>query len=738
MTETSTSNNLFLHKTHSLNDNKEYVSPFRNQSTVPGKAQLQLIKSTKFPNISATSNYNLKSLIPLNDGLKNKPRVKDLSFPQLLIDNEKRQLLQLNSLKEKEEKLNILKSSQVLVEIKGDKPEEEQGKKEKKEEEEEGGNVQIDTRQDKTNRFAIDYDFVPPKSLEDETEGKEPNAVVDDGITDAKEFPKCSHVVNGDGSSDTVDLYTIDTELDLELRENIEISELKDANDMVLENKCKFNKPLDPLLAPKVYLSAENDSTIKKNVHNTTTTTTGRDVGDHQLVTKNPKATPENPELIVKVPQYGHVSKAVYDWVQYKNLVNLNKINDLSDDYKVRSEMKRKLCQEKISKINKNKIDLLEKINEVKLKHLNDLEAIENDKIFKLFQINAKNIENKYKIIHSTEALKLWKLNQLKFQRQKQVLLQQQLNELILESNNLSNEYESWNRDLVEKMEQLDGQLFKIKQYNYKKDQLLSKINDLKNEQETLQSEIEQNLEKDQINKTNVKDITLGTHEYNNKLNELTKDIQEKQNLLSVVKQEIANENLNLLKITNEIEMEKQRREDEWNMRLQSTTTMFETKLKNKQDELDQMLNELRDKHDQELKDLENVYQQELNATKLQLEEKTKNHELNEQQIKNLTAQKLGLEQNIKELQEINTQKISNLTLTNDEVTKKLDEQIKLTEALEKERQEIKIKMNYANQLLQEKLHKNHETTVSANNNILHSQNDSVYSFATEEEIIYK
>ena len=245
-------------------------------------------------------------------------------------------------------------------------------------------------------------------------------------------------------------------------------------------------------------------------------------------------------------------------------------------------------------------------------------------------------------------------------------------------------------------------------------------------------------MEKDQINKTNVKDITLGTHEYNNKLNELTKDIQEKQNLLSVVKQEIANENLNLLKITNEIEMEKQRREDEWNMRLQSTTTMFETKLKNKQDELDQMLNELRDKHDQELKDLENVYQQELNATKLQLEEKTKNHELNEQQIKNLTAQKLGLEQNIKELQEINTQKISNLTLTNDEVTKKLDEQIKLTEALEKERQEIKIKMNYANQLLQEKLHKNHETTVSANNNILHSQNDSVYSFATEEEIIYK
>ncbi|KAK5781369.1 uncharacterized protein PWA37_004806 [Arxiozyma heterogenica] len=728
MTETSTSGNLFLQKTHSLNDNKEYVSPFRNQSTVPGKAQLQLIKSTKFPNISATSNYNLKSLIPLNDNLKNKPRVKDLSFPQLLIDNEKRQLLQLDDLKEKEEKLKILKSSQILVDI-------EDKKVENKEEKKERENIQVDTRKDKTNRIAVDYDFVPPKSLEEEEKEKnekETDPITDDYIMDAEELPKRS-IANSDDFTDNVNLYTIDTELELELKENIEISELKDANDMILENKCKFNKPLDPALAPKVYLSTENGST-NKNTENTIV----NGVGNNQLVIKNPKATPENPELIVKVPKYGVVSKAVYDWIQYKNLVNLNKINDLNDNYKIRSDLKRKLCQEKISKINKDKTNLLEKINDVKLRHLNDLETIENDKIFKLFQINAKNIESKYKIIHSTETLKLWKLSQLKFQRQKQVLLQQQLNELILESNNLSNEYERWNHDLIEKMEQLDGQLFKINQYKYKKDQLISKIGDLKNEQEKLQSEIDQNLEKDQMNKTNVKNITLGTHEYNNKLNELTKTISEKQNLLSVVKQEIANENLNLLKIVNDIEIEKQRREDEWNTKLQSTTTMFETKLKNKQDELDQMLNDLKNKHDEELKKLESVYQQELDATKLELEEKTKNHELNEQQIKSLSVQKLDLEKNIKELQEINTEKISKLTLTNNEITKKLDEQTKLAEALEKDREKIKIKMDYANQLLQEKLHKNHETTVSANNNILNTQNNSLYSFATEEEIVYK
>lgn len=728
MTETSTSGNFFLQKTHSLNDNKEYVSPFRNQSTVPGKAQLQLIKSTKFPNISATSNYNLKSLIPLNDDLKNKPRVKDLSFPQLLIDNEKRQLLQLNSLKEKEEKLKILKSSQILVDIEDKKVENKEEKKEKE-------NIQVDIRKDKTNHIAVDYDFVLPKSLEEEEKEKkekETDPITDDYIMDAEELPKRS-IANSDDSTDNVDLYTIDTELELELKENIEISELKDANDMILENKCKFNKPLDPELAPKVYLSTENGSTNKN-----TETTIANGVGNNQLVTKNPKATPENPELIVKVPKYGVVSKAVYDWIQYKNLVNLNKINDLNDNYKIRSDLKRKLCQEKISKINKDKTNLLEKINDVKLRHLNDLETIENDKIFKLFQINAKNIESKYKIIHSTENLKLWKLSQLKFQRQKQVLLQQQLNELILESNNLSNEYEMWNHDLIEKMEQLDGQLFKINQYKYKKDQLISKIGDLKNEQEKLQSEINQNLEKDKMNKTNVKNITLGTHEYNNKLDELTKTIGEKQNLLSVVKQEIANENLNLLKIVNDIEIERQKREDEWNTKLQSTTTMFETKLKNKQDELDQMLNDLKNKHDEELKKLESAYQQELDAAKLELEEKTKNHELNEQQIKSLSVQKLDLEENIKKLQEINTEEISKLTLTNNEITKKLDEQTKLAEALEKEREKIKIKMDYANQLLQEKLHKNHEITVSANNNILNSQNNSLYSFVTEEEIVYK
>ena len=715
MTEISTSNNLFLQRTHSMTDNKEYVSPFRNQSTVPAKHQLQLIKTNKFPNVSPTSNYNLKSLVPLSNALKGKPRVKDIPFPQLLIDNEKRQSLELMALKKKESELESLQKSQVLVDINNNR-----GKKKEKKEEQRV----VDTRKDKINRFAIDYDFVPPRSEDAETK-REPNPVLYDSLADANELPKRSDL----NEEKDEDLYTVDTELDAELKENIEMNELKDANDMILENRCKFNKPLDPALAPKLYLPTENGSTDKNN---------GDGTQDDKLVVKNPRATPGNPEFIVKVPKYGHVSKAVYDWVQYQNMVNLNKINDLTDDYKVRSELKRKLCQEKISKINQDKIALLEKISEVKLKHLNDLETIENNKVYKLFQINSKNIEDKYKIIHSTENLKLWKLKQLNFQRQRQVLLQQQLNELILESNKLSNEHEIWNRDLIEKMEQLDAQLFKLKQYNYKKDQLTSKINDLQNEQKNIQSEIDQNLEKDQINKTNVKDITLGTHEYNNKLNELTKTINEKQNLLSAIKQEIAKENLNLLNITNEIEMEKQRREDEWNMKLQSTTTMFETKLKNKQDELDQMLNDLKNKHDQELKELEDLYQKELDATKLELEQKTKDHELNEQQIKDLTVQKMGLEKNIKELQEANTEKISKLTLTNDEITKKLNEQVKLTEALDKERQEIKIKMDYANQLLQEKLHKNHD---SVSNNVLenaHNQDDSLYSFGTEEEIVYK
>ena len=522
------------------------------------------------------------------------------------------------------------------------------------------------------------------------------------------------------------DIYSIATEKDLELKANIELNNIKDAKDMILENNCKFKKPLDPSLAPKVYFNVDTNT------------------NDDKLILTNPQATPENKEFIYKIPKYGYVSKAVYDQVNYNDMLNLNKINDLKSKYHIREEQKKQLAKDKITKINNDKLATLQKINELKLNHINNLETIENEKIFKLFKINGTNISNKYEILHSTELLKQWKLNQLKFQRQRQALLQSQLNELIVESTKIGNDYQIWNEDLVVTMEQLDAQIFKLKQCNYKQDQLNLQINKLNESKQKLQDEIDKNINANEQNKTNVNDITLGKHDYNIKLTNLEKEINEKHNLMSIIKQEIANENLNLMTVTNEIELAKQKREDEWNEKLNLNTTMFETQLKDKQDELTKTLDELKLKHDQQLQELEESYTQQLEISKKKFDEENKAHELAQNQISTLTESKMNLEDNIKELKETNMVQITKLNTTNEEIKNKLNEQTKLTskaqeakDKAEKLKNETEIKMNYANELLQEKLKVARENS-PINNIPKPSVDDSVYSMITEEEIVYK
>ncbi|CAL9732460.1 hypothetical protein MOUN0_N10616 [Monosporozyma unispora] len=707
----SSQSSVFLRHTVSNNndDDKDYVSPFRSQLTTVNKKQMQMAKTTKFPTVSATSEFNKRSVKDLgfNKIKSNQPRIKDIMMPQLLIDNENRQFTALKDLDSKENNLKQLRNSQHITDLCANPSKKVNPPKliEPKSK---------DPRKNKINNFAIDYDFSPP--VEEKVELPPMDRVEHDYMEDAMDIP-----ISRDN-----DIYSIATEKDLELKANIELNNIKDAKDMILENNCKFKKPLDPSLAPKVYFNVDTNT------------------NDDKLILTNPQATPENKEFIYKIPKYGYVSKAVYDQVNYNDMLNLNKINDLKSKYHIREEQKKQLAKDKITKINNDKLATLQKINELKLNHINNLETIENEKIFKLFKINGTNISNKYEILHSTELLKQWKLNQLKFQRQRQALLQSQLNELIVESTKIGNDYQIWNEDLVVTMEQLDAQIFKLKQCNYKQDQLNLQINKLNESKQKLQDEIDKNINANEQNKTNVNDITLGKHDYNIKLTNLEKEINEKHNLMSIIKQEIANENLNLMTVTNEIELAKQKREDEWNEKLNLNTTMFETQLKDKQDELTKTLDELKLKHDQQLQELEESYTQQLEISKKKFDEENKAHELAQNQISTLTESKMNLEDNIKELKETNMVQITKLNTTNEEIKNKLNEQTKLTskaqeakDKAEKLKNETEIKMNYANELLQEKLKVARENS-PINNIPKPSVDDSVYSMITEEEIVYK
>lgn len=608
------------------------------------------------------------------------------NLPQLLRDNTARQEKQLNDLQKKEDNLSILKKSQIITDLTG------------REQQKKGNQEKQPQEKNKINNFAIDYDFIP---VQEEEEEEEKNPIINEYIKDASELPL---------PSDNTDLYTISTDLQNELKQSIELNNIADAKDMILENNVKFNIPLDPSRAPKVTFNNNEKGSIGNN----------------------PLATPETPELIVKINKYGHLSKPIYDQVTYLNLVQENKIRDLKTKYNNHSQRKKLEIRDKIIAINNKKLSIQQKINEIKINHLNNLECIENDKIKKFFQINQSQTHLKYNLLHNTELIKIWKLHQLKFNRQRQILLQSQLNELSLEYLKFQNDYTLWNGNLIEKMEQLDAQLFKLKQINLRQDQLNNNITQLTKEKSTLQNDIN-NLESTHVENTKqINDLTMGKHDYNIKLDEINKEINTKQNLLSMIKQETINENLNLMNITNEIELAQLKQREEW-----------EAKLDAKDNELSTTLTNLKLKHDQELNELQDSYKRQMESIQENLLTIKQDNTTAHDKINKLTESKLNLENEFKELQLTNEKQLDELTTKNKDMDQKLLKQQKLTELEQKKREtlellnhENEIKMNYANQLIKENLKTNNNIPTNNNNNI--NNNDSIYSLITEEEIVYK
>ena len=159
----SSQSSVFLRHTVSNNndDDKDYVSPFRSQLTTVNKKQMQMAKTTKFPTVSATSEFNKRSVKDLgfNKIKSNQPRIKDIMMPQLLIDNENRQFTALKDLDSKENNLKQLRNSQHITDLCANPSKKVNPPKliEPKSK---------DPRKNKINNFAIDYDFSPPRGGE--------------------------------------------------------------------------------------------------------------------------------------------------------------------------------------------------------------------------------------------------------------------------------------------------------------------------------------------------------------------------------------------------------------------------------------------------------------------------------------------------------------------------------------------------------------------------------------------
>lgn len=770
---------------------ESYVSPFRGAQSKYQKRLTQVAKSKKFPTTSANSIYTTKDTKELGfKTIDNKvKRVKDISFPAYLTENEIRQVAALKDLDDKEDNLQLVKDSQKIIDLRrSNKKRSKKKTDEPKGEEEEEEVTYVDPRVDKTNRIAVDYDWPPPfeeKNLDENLEdaqqaqlNKIDDPVLKDYVKDAFEIPKKE---TGTDSTEPEEPETEDDdEVPLELQdgivpvkkekpepapipeydyelaqETIDENQLKDAKDLILQNQIKFGKPIDPSLAPKVWFDSANNKVLDSDslVNNE---------NEDSLQITHPKATPENPEILVRIDKYGVVSKAINDQVRYLNKVQKAKMQQYELKAELRLKKKHEQYLKKFDRLKEKKQKKMNEINELKLDKILKSEIIEDEKIRQLFEINAQFIKDKFQVLKTYESLRNQKISELKVFTQRQTMLQSQLNELDIERDDFQDNYFVNAQNLTAVSEVLDGQLFKLKQVNLKQDRINREIGSLEQERQNLNLEMSQKQQQHEVNQENIDNLKAGTHKKNIQLNNITNTIEAKMAALALVKQEITQEKLNLISITNEIELEKQRVEKEWTDKYNENTKNYEEKLVAKDVEMENKLNEANAEHVNTVEELKKDYDLQLKDLQIKAKEEADARLKVEDDAKMLAEEKLKVETEKLQSEQEAKFNLANLQMEKESVMGHAEDQILAREEMEnamkeaqkdadlaskarleaeKERIEAEKALAEAKQkTTQIKLEyeeaKKHIDELSKKANKF--EDDSLYSFGTEEEEVFR
>ncbi|CCK68528.1 uncharacterized protein KNAG_0B00810 [Huiozyma naganishii CBS 8797] len=712
---------------------EEYVSPFRGgQLTKASKKQLQLQRTKKFPTVSATSLYNSYNTRELGFSkvTDDQRRARDIVFPEYLLENEDRQRLILKDLEKREQTLLHLQRCQSVLD-RTCKPAKEEKRKELKAIE--------PVKRDTTNRFAIDYDFVPPvdptQEEKDEIDVSDP--IVREYIRDARGIPRAE--ANGGDASGDASGYDYDRDV-----LNIEQNQLVDAQQMALQNEIEWRKPVDPATQPKLYVDLDSLQLIDPG-----STAVGVSTKQRLMDTPvtNPQATEDTPELLLKLPKYGHVSAAVFNKVLYDDKVHKAEMADYQREQESKFAKKLQEYEQKLAQVDDRKLSVLAKMNDAKLDKIAKSEVIENQKIKQLFDSNATFNDSKVKVLHEAQLVKLQKLQDLKFISQKKTLMQHEVNQLTLEKSHAEKDYHLWTTNLTNITERLDAQLFKLSQFNHKQDKITRQIRDLTQRKTELEAEIDANQFSKGNADRNLADLETGQHLKSHELVKVTDSIQGKLDSLAVVKQEISGERLKLIGITNEMERARAERERIWNEKLDSNTKFYEDKLGEKDADLDERLKQLDVEHTANLVQVREIYEAKLQDSAEKAEEA-------EQQLKLAAEEKAQIEKSLldqeqqakKELEDMQKERDFAERRAKDE-SERADQHLEQKVAIEMERKEWAKKIadaeERANIATKARVNAQHERsnaeselTKARNKPIF--ENNSLYSFATEEVTTFK
>ena len=579
-----------------INNTKEYTSPFRNNITGLQKTQLQALKTARFPTTSATSDYNNLSTKELgfkkiNDKDK---RIKDIKFPQYLTENEIRQAGLINDLEGKEERLQYWNDSQQILDY-TERARKREAKKNKnlKEIAPDSTSKYYESR---LNDQLEDAKILnPPKEITNEEGSQEQNE--DENAVETASIPMFTNI------GKLIEPTTITTMtttqnfvcMDSSNQSIINKNSLIDATDMTNRYKV-LKKPLDPTLAPKVPYS---DPSLAHK------TTQGQTEAAEQV---NPIASPDDKELIVKVDNYGHLSKAVYDKVMYEKDVHTNYLIDFQEQQDKKYNDKIERYEAKFRKIQKKKELVEQQMNQLKEETLGKLEVIQNKLIKDIMDSNGKFVNDKTQIMQETRLTKLKKLNECKFYYQKQKLIQGQINLLGVERNNVYDHFTDFATHMNNISGELDGKLFRLNQINYQSDQIKKEIGGLEQKKTSLQQEIETNQNTNETNEKTLAQLKTGEHEKNKTLDTINNTITDKLALLAIVKQEADNENLKISKLTDKINQKNKETEARMQKELDDNKANYEGIIAQNKTDLEEKIASLEENHKSEVEGIAKDY----------------------------------------------------------------------------------------------------------------------------------
>lgn len=605
---------------------REYVSPFRDEQAV---LSAQRRRTQRFPTTSAASAY--ANARPEELGYKKigagEKRAKDISFPMYLEENEKKQYGVLKELESREAHLQYLKDSQVIEEVQSEEeavePEETVPDEKAAEEVTPGSDDEAGV---KLGELTEPEPVVPEVSgpVVTETAGK-----AAEPVPEAAESAAAAEPVVPETAEPAIE----------QTPEPVvpEISEpvVTDTADPVTESAAEpaVSEPADgaaaePAVAGVESVAEDGPGENAQEVSSETVPKTLDDLPDplgvpmvaippaprpflHKIFKSapvpapNPVATPENPEYVVKTKD-GHITKAVYDRIIFKDREHNDWIAQFKKDEQQKYDDKRADSNRKINSLRAQIKDIKTQMDELRKETDGKIEVSEGGLTRRFFELTQLHIQNKNKIFKDTQVIKSQKLSEKDIVVDKQTELQKEIDGLKAEKEEVENECEKWSKDLEALSARIDAKVADLEDINKKQASTKEEIDQLQQQK----VEILDQIEKDNLTHADNERVIEGhkNKTYLPRLNEIDGQIAVLLGQLTTIRHHSANERAELSAITKRLDKERREHEEKVNLEAENRRRKEEELLAKQREELETKAQEARERHEKELQKLKDSF----------------------------------------------------------------------------------------------------------------------------------